>query len=189
MWPNSLLVSFMHLPNILAALHCRQRKGCDEEHRPHEGPHLTLGLFFELGHTAQPADGGDATQQPGQLRMRRNMGLDEDAAACRVNAASQVHRCRPGSIMQIKWEGGGARERCGLLKIPEHIAIITVILHDNQEQRLEFLIPSRLIPSRPSPARPPSTPPDASPTAYPSRPPVHLMKDLYCQGGDTDLNK
>ena len=60
-----------------------------------EIPHLALGLFFELCHAAQPADGCDAAQQPGQLGVGRHMRLDEDAAACGVYAACQVHCRRP----------------------------------------------------------------------------------------------
>ena len=47
------------------------------------------GLVLELGHTGQLAEHGVAVQDPGQLGMGRNVGLDKEHTLFRVNTSSQ----------------------------------------------------------------------------------------------------
>ena len=49
-----------------------------QQARPHRL--LAVGLGLELGHLVQPRQGRGAGQDPGELRMGPDLGLDEDGA-------------------------------------------------------------------------------------------------------------
>ena len=51
---------------------------------------ILAGLFLELGHAIEPADAGDAIENPGQLRVFRDLALIENDVFDRVDARGDI---------------------------------------------------------------------------------------------------
>ncbi len=51
---------------------------------------VLAGLLLELGHAVQPAEPRHAVEDPGQLRMGRNLALVEDDAALGIDAGGEI---------------------------------------------------------------------------------------------------
>ena len=58
---------------------------------PDGGALLVLaGLLLELGHAVEPAEAGDAIEDPGELGVLGDLALVEDDALFRIDAAGDV---------------------------------------------------------------------------------------------------
>ena len=51
---------------------------------------VLAGLVLELGHAVQPAEAGDAVEDPGEFRVRRHMALHEQGRARRIDARRDI---------------------------------------------------------------------------------------------------
>src|SRR5262249_3253286 len=51
---------------------------------------ILAGLLLELGHAVEPAEAGDAVEDPGQLRMAGHLALVEDDVLAGVDAGGEI---------------------------------------------------------------------------------------------------
>ncbi len=72
---------------------------------------LLAGLFLELGHAVEPAQGREATEQPGQLGMGGHRALVEDDAATGIDPGGDIgggHLARLGAeLRRVLRQGNG----------------------------------------------------------------------------------
>ena len=110
---------------VLADRHVRRLVEQDVGRHQHrigveaEPGHLALlaGLFLELGHPVEPAERGQAAEQPGELGVGGDHALVEDDAALGVDAGGDIgrgHLARRGAQLERDPAAGSARadRRC-----------------------------------------------------------------------------
>ena len=78
------------------------------------GPHLG-GLVLELGHPLRLPEAGQAAQHPVELRVFRNVGLQEHRGLCGIDASGQQLRRTAQRPLpkHLRWRRDGQRMQIG----------------------------------------------------------------------------
>ncbi len=84
-----LVLAHRHMGRLIGQDVGRHQAGID--HQPGRGVLAVLaGLVLELGHAVQPADPGDAIENPGELGMLGDLALVEDDAGLGIDPRREI---------------------------------------------------------------------------------------------------